>query len=257
MSHAEVIHDDTICSNCEYALRSLRLDGNCPECGQPVATSLKSVSDRELLAREDRLIEAAEVYRRRRRTAIRLGIWTIAISLLLNFALSLSPLASSPVANVVILVLVGGFFVGLMFMFASRVYKARLDHIEYVLDCRRGGDISRDHTKRRQDDRILNRKNHFERDVDASGCLLGLAILGVIGFLVLLMMFPRIPPLPTIFMIIAGFLHIPYWLMLLAYKKARLHYAESIEYYRRQATENRAERGPTLSEESQNPVGDE
>ena len=43
-SAGETISGDLLCVNCGYNLRTLRVDGLCPECSMPVAKSLTTVS---------------------------------------------------------------------------------------------------------------------------------------------------------------------------------------------------------------------
>lgn len=41
ISETGTVSDDLHCVSCRYNLRALKLTGRCPECGKPVAATLK------------------------------------------------------------------------------------------------------------------------------------------------------------------------------------------------------------------------
>jgi len=75
---------DTPCIHCGYFLRTLSRDGRCPECGQPVADSLYTLDEAQIIAREQRILARMDAYRRNRNGAVWLaGFSAVGTALLL------------------------------------------------------------------------------------------------------------------------------------------------------------------------------
>jgi hypothetical protein len=82
---AQIIEADTPCRCCGYSLRSLRLDGICPECGTPAEKSLGP----EVLFRSD------PVWVQRRAAAMRAILWGIIAYVAIELIQDLLPTSSS------------------------------------------------------------------------------------------------------------------------------------------------------------------
>lgn len=242
----DVVMIDVRCAKCGYSLRTLREDGDCPECGYPVARSTVSTSVQEVRDREERVLSKSQVAERWRRCATVLSVLFLLLAAL-SLVLIRFPLLpewlmagdtrSTYVAMILGTLVVGGLLAGLLMILLRAWLGVWCEHAAFLKACRKSDAGIRSDRSRKRDTRIARRRSRYESAAMVLKMLYWLAIsyavlvtLSGIGVILLTGRIKAMDMIGTVIVqaiVLVAFIMLGYWIA-----DARRLHAMSIQGHR-------------------------
>ncbi len=169
-----IIDEDRRCARCDYSLRTLQVDGDCPECGYAVAESLGEKKEARVVALQPR----HERWRRRMRWLMWMSLPITVVPHIVGpyvYARVVDP--SDDIVMSFALTSAVGLTMFALSLTAWFGFRARCQYAQF-LKVARGGTLSeRTEADRRRDERIAKREGIYTRNIGGAKILLGLHII--------------------------------------------------------------------------------